>query len=55
MNMVFVSVWIEGDKVEPSVKYVRFYRGKATTAHDRFTKWAMRMFPNFQRIEVEEA
>ena len=54
MNMVTVSVWVENDTVEPSIKYVRFYRGKASTAHDRFTKWAMRTFPAFRRIEIKE-
>lgn len=54
MKKVVVSVWVDGDMAQPSIKYVRFYRGKASTAHDRLTKWAMQTFPKFQRIKIEE-
>ena len=52
MKSAVIQIWFEGDVGPASIEYVKTYKGKSTTAHERFLKDAMRKFPNWADIEI---
>lgn len=53
MKTAIIQIWFVGDVGAASIEYTKTFNGNAVTAHNRFTKDAMRKFPNWHRIEVE--
>ena len=53
MNSVLIQIWFVGDVGPASIEYTKSFNGNAATAHNRFTKDAMRKFPNWHRIAVK--
>lgn len=55
MGLVFIEVWLPFDEAAPSIRYMRTYKGKTATAHNRFTQYALRKWPHLVRVVIEEA
>ena len=53
MNSVLIQIWFVGDVGPASIEYTKTFNGNAATAHNRFTKDAIRKFPNWHRIAVK--
>lgn len=53
MSSVLIQIWFDDDAGSASITYIKSFSGKVETAHDRFTRAAMRRYPSWRRITVK--